>query len=112
MFCCYTYFMRMMRKSCECQDEFGDILRITEVNFVSLSCIGQPLWDLCECQIIIEATLCTVGVNIKFPYRFLKNVVLRRPNVLKTLTVYRFYGVYTVTIFTRHFSSNSAQIHQ
>ena len=31
VFCCYTYFMRMMRKSCECQDELGDILRITEV---------------------------------------------------------------------------------
>ena len=54
----------------------------------------------------------TVGVNIKFPYRLKKTVVLRRPNVLKTVTVCRFYGVHTVTIFTRHFSSNSAQIHQ
>ena len=53
----------------------------------------------------------TVGVKIKFPYRLKKNV-LRRPNILKTVTVYRFYGVYTVTIFTRRFSSNSAQIHQ
>ena len=46
-----------MRKSCECQDELGDILRTTEVSFVSLSCIVQPLWDLCEWQIIIEATV-------------------------------------------------------
>ena len=30
-----------------------DILRISEVTFVSLSCIGQPLWDLCECQVIV-----------------------------------------------------------
>ena len=54
----------------------------------------------------------TIGVNIKFPYRLKNPVVLWRPNVLKTVTVYRCYGVYTVTIFTRHFSSNSTQIHQ
>ena len=28
---------------------------------------------------------------------------------LKNVTVYHFYGVYTLTIFTRHFPSNSAQ---
>ena len=28
-----------------------------EVNFVSLSCIGLPLWDLCECQVVIEETV-------------------------------------------------------
>ena len=31
----------------------GDILRKT----VSLSCIVQTLWDLCECRVIIEATV-------------------------------------------------------
>ena len=51
----------------------------------------------------------TVGVNIKFPYRLKKNVVLQRTNVFKNVTVYRCYGVYTLTIFTCHFSSNSAQ---
>ena len=40
----------------------GDILRKTVVTFVSLSCIVQTLWDLCECQVIIEAT---VPFNIK-----------------------------------------------
>ena len=45
----------------------------------------------------------TVGVNIKFLYHLKITVVLRRPNVLKTVTFYRFNGVYTVTIFTRHF---------
>ena len=45
----------------------------------------------------------TVGVNIEFPYRWEKTVVLRRTNVFKTVTVYRFYGVYTLTIFTCHF---------
>ena len=54
----------------------------------------------------------TVGVNIKFLYRLKNPVVLWRTNVFKTVTIYRFYGVYTLTIFTRHFSSNSAQIHQ
>ena len=33
------------------------MLRKTEVNFVSLSCIVQTLWDLCECQVIIEETV-------------------------------------------------------
>ena len=29
-----------------------------EVSFVSsLSCIGRPLWDLWECQVIIDATV-------------------------------------------------------
>ena len=56
--------------------------------------------------------ICTVGINIKFPYRLKNPVDLRCPNGLKTVTVYHFYGVYTATIFTRHFSSNSAQIHQ
>ena len=43
---------------CECQAELGDIARRAEVSFVfSLSCIGQPLWDMCECQVIIEATV-------------------------------------------------------
>ena len=37
---------------CEFQDELGDILRKTEVKFVSLSCIVQTLW---QCQVIIEA---------------------------------------------------------
>ena len=23
----------------------------------SLSCIGQPLWDLNECQVVVEATV-------------------------------------------------------
>ena len=32
-------------------------LRITAVSFVSLSCIVQILWDLCECQVIIESTV-------------------------------------------------------
>ena len=33
----------------------GDILRKTEVSFVSFSCIVQILWVLCEYQVIIEA---------------------------------------------------------
>ena len=47
----------LQRDPCECQDELGDILRKTEVSFVSLSCIIQTLWDLCQCQVIIEATV-------------------------------------------------------
>ena len=43
-----------MRDRCEFQDEVGDILRKTEVSFVSLSCILQTLW---QCQVIIEATV-------------------------------------------------------
>ena len=43
-----------MRDPCEFQDELGDILRKTEVSFVSLSCILQTLW---QCQVIIEATV-------------------------------------------------------
>ena len=42
------------RDPSECQAELGNIARIAEV--LSLSCIGQPLWDLCECQVIVEAT--------------------------------------------------------
>ena len=38
---------------CEFKDELGDILRITEVSFVSLSCVVQTLW---QCQDVIEAT--------------------------------------------------------
>ena len=47
---------------CECQDEFVDILRKTEVSFVSLSCIVQTLWDLCECQVIIETTVPLIDI--------------------------------------------------
>ena len=43
------------RDPCECHDELGDILRKTEVRFLALSWIVQTLWDLCECQVIIEA---------------------------------------------------------
>ena len=32
---------------------------------MSLSCIGQPLWDLCECQVIIEATVSLLVIYIK-----------------------------------------------
>ena len=43
--------------SCECQDELGNFFRVVVGNFfLSLSCIGQPLWDLCEYQVITEAT--------------------------------------------------------
>ena len=48
--------------------------------------------------------------NVSVPFK--KTVVLQHPNVFKTVTVYRFYGVYTLTILTRHFPSNSSQIHQ
>ena len=34
----------------ECQAELGDIARIAGLIFLSLSCIGQPLWNLCECE--------------------------------------------------------------
>ena len=43
-----------MRNPCEFQDELGDILRKTEVSFVSLSCIVQTLW---QCQVIIQVTV-------------------------------------------------------
>ena len=43
----------------------GDILRKTEVRFVSLSCIVQTLWDLCQCQVIIEATVPLFVIEIK-----------------------------------------------
>ena len=43
---------------------------------------------------------------------FKKNRCPMASQRFKTVTVYRFDRVYTVTIFTRHFLSNSAQIHQ
>ena len=43
--------MCLQKGPCEWQAELGDIARIAEVSFVScLSCIGQPLGDLYECQ--------------------------------------------------------------
>ena len=33
------------------------------VTFVSLSCIVQTLWDLCECQVIIEITVPLLDKN-------------------------------------------------
>ena len=35
------------------------------VSLMSLLCIGQPLWDLCECQVIIEATAPLFVIYIK-----------------------------------------------
>ena len=40
--------------ACELQDQLDDIIRKSEVHFVSLSCIVQTLW---QCQVIIEATV-------------------------------------------------------
>ena len=62
---------------------------------------------------LLRVCVCTVGVNIKFPYRREKKTLSYGvPTFKKNITVYRFYGVYTLTIFSRHFPSNSAQTHQ
>ena len=67
---------------------------------------------LCSATNVSFDDLVTVGVNIKFPYRLKETVVLRHTNVLKTVTIYRFYGVHTVTIFTRHFLSPPKSINE
>ena len=62
---------------CEFQAEVGDIANIAEVSFVSsLSSIGQPLWDLCGCQILIEATVSLLVILIlkKYANYYSKNI--------------------------------------
>ena len=39
---------------------------------MSLSCIVQTLWDLCECDVIIEATVSFFYIKLGFSLNYVK----------------------------------------
>ena len=50
----------------ECQSELDDMTKIAEVNFMSMLCIGRPLWDLCECQAEFADIAKISGATVSF----------------------------------------------
>ena len=60
----------------------------SDVNIAPVLCVHCMIT---LCMYVCLCVVYTVGVNIMFPYRLNKTVVLRRTNAFKTVAIYRFF---------------------